>query len=311
MTDTSRNKLSAATNKVIDNSNYVTRQKIMNANPGSRYKTIFLQADFTRTNTEKVLKISFPLAPSLKFLSLSEKYKIYYTTDSEAVSKGYSSQVKYRSPVDNSITLHDVNQGSKLWLKIVYAQEGKEDQLTMKEAYQCLSFTQFDFDQNSFGTYDFEFNKEYITTDQKVSSLEKTNKNLLLIRSYNEDNWTEKSQCKKCSSSELVPIPSLSVFKTAYEAGKLQVMNGLQQIEIPYKCSQCSQINYFQPKQTETGMACPLGHEFSAIKNREQISMRQTEMCYFCQTYGIVMFRDRECGISICEFCRSQFGLME
>ena len=57
MTDTSRNKLSAATNKVIDNSNYVTRQKIMNANPGSRYKTIFLQADFTRTNTEKVLNL--------------------------------------------------------------------------------------------------------------------------------------------------------------------------------------------------------------------------------------------------------------
>ena len=67
-------------NKVIDNSNYVTKQKIINVDPGSQYKTIFLQVDFKRTKIGNALQISFPLAPSLQFLSLSEKYKIYYRT---------------------------------------------------------------------------------------------------------------------------------------------------------------------------------------------------------------------------------------
>ena len=118
----SRSKLSKATNKVIDNSNYVTRQKILNISPNNPYKIIFLQVDFRTTGKQNILNVSFPLAPSLQFLSLSEKYKIYYRTAEESSLKRFLGQVKYHSPAENRIILNNVNEDTKLWLKIVYAQ---------------------------------------------------------------------------------------------------------------------------------------------------------------------------------------------
>ena len=118
----SRSKLSKATNKVIDNSSYVTRQKILNISPNNPYKIIFLQVDFRTTGKQNILNVSFPLAPSLQFLSLSEKYKIYYRTAEESSLKRFLGQVKYHSPAENRIILNNVNEDTKLWLKIVYAQ---------------------------------------------------------------------------------------------------------------------------------------------------------------------------------------------
>ena len=98
----------------------------------------------------------------------------------------------------------------------------------------------------------------------------------------------------------------MNIFKIAYGEGasNFKETNKVEQIDIPYKCSKCTTINYFRPKQTETGLKCPLGHEFSDMLNRESNSVKdrieKIEMCYFCKNYGTVMFADKHCSINSC-----------
>ena len=98
------------------------------------------------------------------------------------------------------IALKNVNKDSKLWLKIVYPEEYEPNKFTMKEAYQCIYFFSFHFDHNSFGTYDFKFNREYVFEDEIVGNRENICGNQLIIRSYNEDYWVDTFRCTKCGS---------------------------------------------------------------------------------------------------------------